>query len=233
MGLTCKQQNMASDDDFSGSDLGEQMDWNIELSDDAYGSVYKLCVGDLRFSEHELVEKQTRILKGLGLLVPGVLRQTDERGWTLLHHAIDNRRSFNFCKVLIDHDPNLVKTPCNSISLPIHAACQCQDEYHDYNDELIKFLISQYPESVNIPAHGWYPVYFYIYSLQDRLEVLQLLLKCDEQALSTADIDGDLLLHAAVIGSMDTIHEVFNAYPQAIYIENKDGDTPGDSTRPS
>ena len=137
---------MASDDDFSGSDLGEQMDWNIELSDDAYGSVYKLCVGDLRFSEHELVEKQTRILKGLGLLVPGVLRQTDEDGWTLLHHAIDNRRSFNFCKVLIDHEPNLVKTPCNSNSLPIHAACHCEDDY----DELIKFLISQYIQKVSI-----------------------------------------------------------------------------------
>ena len=223
--------NMASDDDsssddFSGSDRGEQMDWNIEFSDDAYRSVYDLCENDDGFSEDELVEQLKKILE----LFPSALHLTDENGWTLLHHAIHNSCSVGFCKVLIDHKPDLVKTCKNDNYLPIHVACDRGEDC----DELIKFLISQYPESANIPdANDYYPVHCYIVSDGYDLDVLALLLKCDEKALSTPNNEGNLPLHSAVKKHDwgDIALEVFNAYPQAIYIGDEDGDTPLDIAR--
>ena len=216
-----------SDDNSWESDPGEQMDWEIEVEDDPYGSIYELCRNYEKISEYELVKKLTRIFE----LVPGALREPNENGWTPLHVAIDDRRSFDFCKVLIDNNPDLVKTPRNGNFLPIHDAIGVDAD----NNELIKFLIEVYPESVNIPdVHGWYPVQRYIFVKDCRLDVLQLLLKCDQKVLYTPNHQSDLLLHYAVERQHDSGEialEVFNAYPQAIYSENIIGFTPLDMAR--
>ena len=122
--------------------------------------------------------------------------------------------------MLIDHNPDIVKTPDEEGILPIHAAC----DFSGKHNQLIKFLIAQYPESVNIPdAHDCYPVHNYIILNGDRLDVLQLLLKCDEKALSTPNDEGNLPLHSAVEKSefVEIIKEVYDAYPQALNSENE------------
>ena len=216
--------NLFSDDSSQGFDLGEEQERNIEFT--PYESVYDLCRNDRQLSENELVEQLERILE----TDPDVLRETDERGNTLLRNAIMYQRSLNFCKLLIDHNPDLVRTTDNDGSLPIHIACW------NTNNELIKFLIDQYPESVNIPDANdfypdMYPVHCYIVSDGDhkRLDVLNFLLKCDEKAVSTPDTGGFLPLHSAIMrydASVDMVEAVFNAYPQALFMENDDGEIP-------
>ena len=48
-------------DDFLDSDPGEQMDWEIEVVDNPYGSIYELCTNYEGCSEYELVGKLTRL----------------------------------------------------------------------------------------------------------------------------------------------------------------------------
>ena len=220
---------MASDDDFSESDAGEQMDWEIavgEFNGDAYDSVYEVCSvdNDFEFSEYELIEKLKHILE---LVPPGGLHQRQ----AVLHNSIYFGRSFDFCKLLIDHSPDLVKTLDNDGLLPIHDACRGENNHN----ELIKFLIAQYPESVNIPdANNWYPVHIYIDPGRVFcLDVLQLLLKCDEKALSTPNDMGDLPLHSAVEQNqfVDVVEAVYDAFPQALFMKNRRGDTPLDIAR--
>ena len=227
MGEPMEWNNDVYGSDFSFSDQEERLEWDIEFSDDTYASVCELCKNDNRFPEHVLTEQLMLKLESN----PDVLRQTEDNGKTLLHHAIDYWRSFDFCKVIISNNPDLVKIPGGEDTLlPIHAACNLGVSH----TELIKFLIAQYPESVNIPdANGCYPVHSYVVSNGGRLDVLQLLLKCDEKALSTPNIYGDIPLHNAVkkIDSVDDVKELFNAYPQALYSKDENGDTPLDIAR--
>ena len=217
--------DLFSDDSSQGFDFGEEQERNIEFT--PYDLVYEVCRNDRQLPEKELVEQLERILE----TDSDVLLETNEFGDTMLRYAIAYKRSLNFCKLLIDHNPDLVRTTDNDGSLPIHSACL------NVHNEMIKFLIDQYPESVNITDgdSDLYPVHCYIFCDGKRLDVLQLLLKCDEEALSATVISGNLALHSAVrkYDSVDMISAVFNAYPQALYIQNDRGHTPMDIARRS
>ena len=103
--------SISSDDGSWGFDLGEEQERNIEFT--PYESVYDLCRNDRELSENELVEQLERILE----TDSDVLLETNEFGDTMLRYAIAYKRSLNFCKLLIDHNPDLVRTTDNDGSL--------------------------------------------------------------------------------------------------------------------
>eukprot|EP00956_Cyclotella_meneghiniana_P015886 scaffold24692_cov67-Cyclotella_meneghiniana.AAC.1 len=192
-----------------------------------YDEIRDLCRNfKLKLPESELVLrlKSTRI-------DPGVLATTSEYGFTLLHDAAMFGRSPEFCKLLIELRPAFVETRDNYRCLPVHAACvYC-------NVETAKYLLEIYPESVNIAAaDGSYPLHCLVigYNVKKKrddmnevLVLLELLLKHDQGALTTPDGKGFLPLHHASYGGhLAFVKLIFDANPEAVFLENNYGRTP-------
>ena len=210
------------------------------MTSEAYGSLAELF--ELLFGDDEVTSNEIECLRSFLETNSVVLRETYE-GLTLLHYAIiggENRegvdREFqgciNKCKVLIDHNADLLKTRDVDGNLPIHLAC-----IYDLESEFIELLIDRYPESVNIPdgSFNYYPLHNYVRCFgrqRQRLKTIQLLLRHDKGAVSTPDMYGDFPMHiAAKRCALDIVQGLFNAYPQAIYNENEYGKTPLDEAR--
>ena len=171
---------------------------------------------------------------------PNAVNERDDYGGTLLHYAVIGCRTIEYCKILMDLNAELVKTPDSDQRLPIHYACENQGNIIEANRadnmELIKFLFQSYPESINVPdSEGYYLIHQCLDSGDVQLELLQFLLKHDQGAVTKPDNSGDLPLHlVSRMGFMDgndTFEAVFNAYPEAIYSKNDDGDTPLDAVQ--
>lgn len=201
------------------------------MTSHAYNSIIHLCLNEDNDSESELIEQLRIILDTNSDAVHHrhKIGHMSHDHITLLHYAINEERSFNFCKLLIDQNSELVKTPGNNGDLPIHLACEIGN-----NIELIKYLIHQYPESINISdSERFCPIHIYLLENEKpELDVLQFLLKHDRGAVSKPDRDGNLPLHLALIrgefGTEENVFELFNAYPEAIFIENGLGRKPLD-----
>ena len=144
---------------------------------------------------------------------------------TLLHYTILERGSVDFIKLIIELNPELVRTTTTFGVLPIHTACR-----RNPTVDIIRLLLELYPESINLQQ---YPIHTYLERSGDpNLEVLQILLNHDQGAVRTPDEYGNLPLHK-VIGMCDTsvvdaVRLVFDAYPQAVYVQNNLGKTPLD-----
>ena len=184
----------------------------------------RLCGNIDRVSESTLIERLRLTLETNS----GALHEIDEYGETLLYHAIWNIRSFAFCKLLIDHNSYLVKISGGG-ALPIHSACSIVRR----DPDLIKLLVHHYPESVSIAdSRGQYPLQLFL-TREDiiDLEILRCLLSHNKGVVSRP-YEGDLPLHIVTKKcNLVVVKEVFNAYPQAVYNENEDGETPLDMAR--
>eukprot|EP00956_Cyclotella_meneghiniana_P037459 scaffold139217_cov25-Cyclotella_meneghiniana.AAC.1 len=107
-----------------------QITYTMASFNSSFKSAVALCrnrkgediYSSLDLSESELVSQLEAILK----INPDVVHKRDEIGWTLLHHAAECR-SPDFCKLLVDINPDLVKSVThrglNRGQLPFHHAC--------------------------------------------------------------------------------------------------------------
>eukprot|EP00956_Cyclotella_meneghiniana_P003015 scaffold3715_cov60-Cyclotella_meneghiniana.AAC.3 len=191
-----------------------------------------LCRNDYDLSESELVSK----LRATDI-DPSVLSERyGAGGETLLHLAVYEGRSPEFCRVLHELDITLVKTTNDYGMLPIH---RC------YDVEVAKYLFNVYPESINLPdSTGRYPIHYF--ATTDRrvkgsndqlLQLLTFLLKHDNGAVSTPSIYGELPLYNACLGSacwgrgLAFVKLLFDAHPDAIFVQDGHGLTPMELAR--
>eukprot|EP00956_Cyclotella_meneghiniana_P028649 scaffold67433_cov24-Cyclotella_meneghiniana.AAC.1 len=200
---------------------------------DAYDSIVDILIyGDIPDDE------ALRRAKALLRMHPNVVDETDDRGVTLLHHAAGHRGP-KFCELLIKMKPDLVRTADIDGELPVHTACSFNS-----NGKTTKYLLSSYPESINIAdSEGYYLLHDFFRNLtSDRaganiseqdLELLRLLLHDDRGAVSKpTNISGDLPLHLACMGFSSILAKiVYNSVPVAILMQNNNRDTPVDIAR--
>ena len=184
----------------------------------SFDSVCDLCHNHERLSKSELASRLEAILK----TNPDVAHEEDRYGHTLLHHAVLNRRLPDFCKLLVDVNPVVVKDDNNGRRpLPLHVACsKC-------NVETMKYLYHIYPECINIPKawDGNYPLHIFVSKHtryeEEAVEIAKFLLKYDQGALSKSNNSGSLPLHIACrVWGLAIVKLIFNAYPEAIHIRN-------------
>ena len=198
----------------------DEMLSSYDLALDLYCNKYIL-------EESELIPQLRVILNDN----PNVVHERDEDDWTLLHHAACHR-SPEFCQVLVSQNNGLVRTADGS--LPFHLACI------NKNIDTAKYLFGLYPKSISIADdNGFTPLhcflsYNYGEEESDIIELLQFLLQNDQGAVSTFENDaGKIPLHLATWGlySDAVVKPIFNAYPEAIYIEDYGENTPLDIAR--
>eukprot|EP00956_Cyclotella_meneghiniana_P029403 scaffold71027_cov58-Cyclotella_meneghiniana.AAC.4 len=118
-----------------------------------------------------------------------------ETDFTLLHFAAANR-SPQFCEILVNAKPDLLRNSDNGIGiLPFHSTCMRKGRV-----ETAKYLLSLYPESINFPARnpgGDYPIECVAIAFggidhdDNAIELVKFLLK-HERALSTPSGYGPL-----------------------------------------
>eukprot|EP00956_Cyclotella_meneghiniana_P015689 scaffold24280_cov55-Cyclotella_meneghiniana.AAC.6 len=190
-----------------------------------------VCLNDNKLTESELLLQLRAILQS----APGVIQEKDSLGQTPLHYAAWNR-SPELCQLLIDMNPDLVNTVDNIGRLPIHFACSTA------NFQTIKYLYQKYPESINIQNNmGKYPLHsilaYGIGRRDDEIEMLKFMLKNDRGAVSLRIRHRGAYttaLHLACESqSLEIIKLVFDAYPEAIHIEDDNGHLPMNLVRGS
>ena len=167
-----------------------------------------LCYNDDGRSESELLEQLKLILSAN----PDVEVISD--GWTLLHRAAEER-SPEFCKLLVEFNPEVVRVTDPNGWLPFHWSCERK------NVETAKYLFQLYPESIDIAdIVGDYPIHAFLWDNRIiPLELTRFLLKHDRGAVTRPDQDGYLPLLIATRSTMDIVRLVFDTYPEAIYEE--------------
>eukprot|EP00956_Cyclotella_meneghiniana_P037540 scaffold140284_cov40-Cyclotella_meneghiniana.AAC.5 len=194
-----------------------------------------------------------RLLESILRLHPDAVNDTYDDpfsgggGRTMLHLAA-RHRSPEFCKLIVQARSDLVRVKDERGSLPFHYSCS------NRNVDTAKYLFGLYPECINIPdERGFYPLHCFLFiSMSDGpeldtrelskpiiVEFAKFLLQHDQGAISAATNEeegGDLPLHFACGSyssgsfgnSFEIITRVFDAYPQAIYVENANSRTPFD-----
>jgi len=180
----------------------------------------------------------TTAMKILAFLIrryPGSVQVQDETGYLPIHFAVE-RRSTEFCKVLVDINPESVRVTTTTTtysyagSLPIHLAVQGGIECV----ETVQLLIDRDPESLRIhDNNGNTPLHMAVRSCyHDNIETVKLLLAYDP-TLALIKSTGELLfgypllhlpLHEACQQGMYTddnslakVQLLFDAYPGAIF----------------
>lgn len=201
-----------------------------------FNEIRYLCENkDRLLPESELVRRLKH-----SLICPNVLSTRVEDGWTLLHIAAAYGRSREFCRLLIDLNPSLVKARNNDGWLPLHMACyECNFNWENANEngnvDTIMYLLEIYPESIDIAtATKEYPLNLLVDCIgmnedneNEAVVLVQFLLKHDGGAVSAPDIDGNLPLHyACSVGQLAIVKPLFNAHPDAIFLQNNEGKTP-------
>jgi ankyrin repeat protein len=204
-------------------------------NNDVFESILAICKSYCTAAESTLIDRLKAIIdKDPSAARLAIVNGRDHsrfgRGMTLLHHAAD-RRSPEFCQVLVEMDIGLetVRATDRFGNTPLH--CACRGSYHT-----AKYLYGLYPESIDT---GYYPLHILLdsgdYKPKQFKEVLRFLLTHDKGAVFQADEDGNLPLHAAVKNCRSTgwtiVELVYNANPDAIFIRNNDGRTPLDVAR--
>ena len=193
-----------------------------------FNDVRALCMNQAHLSEPELVSR----LRSMEIEL-NVLAARDPEGATLLHCAVEYGRSPEFCRVIHELDATLVKTQDNYGWLPLHEACQA------VSVDTAKYLFHLFPEGIITPtiSDGWYPLHLLASahgigddSSDKLLELLSFLLKHDKGAVSSPDsVEALLPLHIACQErDLAFVKLLFDAYPDAIFVQNNEGETPVD-----
>ena len=137
--------------------------------------------------------------------------------------------------MLHELDATLVKSRDIDGWLPLHWACQFG------RVDTAKYLCDVYPDSINIPTTDGkqYPLHLLSdseniddYVENERLVLLDILLKHGAGVVSTQDSRGDFPLHlACYMKTLVFVKLLFDAHPEAIFIQNNRGKTPLDNAR--
>ena len=184
-----------------------------------------------RFTKAEQVDQ----LKAILTQNPNVAFETnnDHEYGSLLHFAASHR-SLEFCKLLVEKNPQAVRIRNNDGMLPFHLSCRyC-------NVQTAKYLFHLYPEGIDISdSADNYPIHLLFMSCiygeeEEVLELTQFLLQHDAGAVSKPDFFGNYPLHYACEYPSESIVPValvFNAYPEAIFIQCRLGAAPLDVAR--
>jgi len=162
------------------------------------------------------------ILRFMLSIDPTLVRERDGLDYLPIHHAVRsaaNRKSLEFCKVLIDLYPESLRVGTNTGSLPIHKA---------YDIEIAQYLLELYPESINTQdRYGMLPVHEA--AVGRNIDKVELLLARDPDAASKMTNDESLPLHLACgsyHGYLEVVKALFDAFPQAIHMCNREGQIP-------
>ena len=185
------------------------------MPSDSYVAIQELC----GFDNDDLPE--TELLGRLKLILSmnqDVVHETDG-GPTLLHEAA-RARSPEFCKLLIEQNPEAVWATENRRPLPFLYSCA------GVNLETAKYLFRLYPECIDVADRfGAYPIhtlFLFQWSHHPSIisELTRFLLKHDRGAVTRPDSNGLLPLHLAIDHNkrLHIVEQVFDAYPEAIYI---------------
>ena len=154
----------------------------------------------------------------------------DDRGRLPIHVAVMDKSSA-FCKELIDAYPESLRIESrDGGELPIHLACFYGNR--DDTADTIQYLLELDPELVNPEdSDGSLPIHYA--AEYGRTKLIELLLKFDPDAASYEVNNGShrLPLHLACGAynpNLSTIQALYDAYPDALFAGDEDGDTPFD-----
>eukprot|EP00574_Skeletonema_japonicum_P004510 CAMPEP_0201718608 /NCGR_PEP_ID=MMETSP0593-20130828/4083_1 /ASSEMBLY_ACC=CAM_ASM_000672 /TAXON_ID=267983 /ORGANISM="Skeletonema japonicum, Strain CCMP2506" /LENGTH=789 /DNA_ID=CAMNT_0048208949 /DNA_START=76 /DNA_END=2445 /DNA_ORIENTATION=+ len=167
-----------------------------------------------------------------------------------IHHAVA-AKSTNFCKELINACPESLCADLNSSYLPIHEACENGNRLDAL--DTIQYMLEVYPESIHarvwestqgmiFNGDGFLPIH--CAAKGNSTEILEFLLMHDPDAaprkvlyppfpvpesLNSKYCEGALPLHiAAFYGKMKQTEILYDAFPEAILVVTKRGDSPLD-----
>ena len=170
-----------------------------------------------------------------------------------IHHAV-HCKSTSFCKELIDACPATLRAEACSTRLPLHSACEYGKRYDTV--DTIRYMLELYPESIQariwqsrqghiFSGDGYLPIH--CAAARGRKETIEFLLSLDPDAaskkvlyyqqhpgpgvsISAKDSEGALPLHIAIFerGSLDSIQALYDDYPEALFVQTRQGDTPLD-----
>ena len=162
-------------------------------------------------SESDALEKLSSFLS----TNPNVVREVDGLRQTLLHHAAAGKRSPEFCKLLVQLNPEAVRATDSFGSLPFHLSCSAN------NVDTAKYLYQLYPESIYIAdSTGYYSIHCLCVRSDGDLGLTLFLLKHDRGAVAKPNNSGALPLHMATEAkTLSFVKLFFDAYPEAIYVQ--------------
>ena len=178
---------------------------------------------------------------------PDSVSQVDDDGELPLHVAATNK-SPAFCKLLVDAYPESVKTGGVVNCLPLHCAC------NNGRIDAVEYLFGLYPESLHIRNNdSLLPIHVAVNNPgENTAEIVKFLLLQDPDCLSrpvargddddfASDYDGCLPLHLVWLSQDDESYLfwdksnvtelLFDLYPEAILIQNEQGQLPIDILR--
>ena len=160
---------------------------------------------------------------------PQLARETDDEGHLPIHLAAGSKYP-EFCKILIDAYPESVRVRNGSGETPLHFA--------SYSGRLdtVKYLCELCPESINAECSGGFLPIHDAARGGERAEIIRFLLsKYPDGAEKATDDEGRRLpLHLACNSfnardvNLKTVQLLLDAYPEAIFIEDGEENSPLD-----
>ena len=181
------------------------------------------------------------VLKFIYEQFPEAIELTGQGGLPI-HHALHHPRE-NTTKIiqfLLSHDPDCLSRPTSNGSFPLHVACE---SYSDRAAGVIEFIFGLYPDGVLLRnQEGKLPAdvlreQSYKENDQRHHDKIRFLskqqsyvakIKSSDQAITTPDECGRLLLHHALSDDspMATIELLYKQNPNAIHVADNDGILP-------
>ncbi len=164
-----------------------------------------------------------QLLKLLIEKCPEAARHADRHGRLPIHIAAQ-KRSPEFCHVLIEAYPGSEQIARPQDDLPLHHAC-------GYNTlPTVEWLYKLYPDAINHAASGTYPIHNAIYGLSERsnpesaIDIVRFLLDCDPNVKLQKCRGMSLLCYACLWGyndskigaALEAIKVIYDAQPEAI-----------------
>ena len=170
------------------------------------------------------------ILRFMLEIDPNLPREVDGEDFLPLHHAAQFK-STAFCKELIDAYPESLAVRTRIGSLPIHLA-STNGKREDTADT-IQYMLELDPELINAEdGDGYLPIH--IAAMNGRTKSIELLLKFNPDSASkeTNDEYRRLPLHISCESTnLSSVRVLYDAYPDAIFARDEQGDTPLDDAR--
>jgi ankyrin repeat protein len=174
----------------------------------------------LLYYEADLSEVRSRVETN-----PLVVLEQSSFGSTLLHVAAIYCTSPEYCRMLLEFDPNheSLRMPNNKGELPLYTECK------KWHLEAAEFLLNMHPETINVltsnDSNCLHALLFGANSSDDIrsdeqiVEFARLLLNCAPGIIS-ATTEGDLALHIACQYGLDlpVIEFLYNSWPAAISV---------------
>ena len=169
------------------------------------------------------------ILRFMLEIDPNLSREVDGDNEYLPIHRAAMFESTAFCKELINAYPESLRVESGSGMLPIHVSCWYDNR--DDKADTIQYMLELDPKLINAEGDGGkLPIHHA--AMHGRTESIELLLKYDPDAASK-EVNNEsrrLPLHLACNNdeNLSSIQALYDAYPEAIFARDEDGDTPLD-----